>query len=63
MISAMDEAFMVEVGVHGNIFSRFWKEIQVLATQHTWHYNLWKLYDRLKVELKIEDMYHINPAR
>ena len=35
MTSATCNAFMVDVGVHGNIFSRSWKELEVLATKHT----------------------------
>ena len=34
------EAFMVEVGMYGNIFSRLWQKFKILAIKHTWYYNL-----------------------
>ena len=46
------EEFMVEVGIYGNIFSRSWEELKILATKHTWYYNLWELCHRLKWILK-----------
>ena len=63
MTNATYEAFVAEVGVYGNILSWSWKELRVLATKHTWYYNLWELYDRLGVELEVEDAYHIRPVK
>ena len=52
----MYEAFMVEVGVYGNILSRSWKELN-------WYYNLWEPCNRLRVELEVEGIYHIKHVR
>ena len=57
------KAFMVEVGMYGNIFSRAWEEFNVLATKHTWYYNLWELCHRLDVELEVDEKYHNKPVR
>jgi hypothetical protein len=57
------EAFIVEVGMYGNIFSRSWEEFNSLATKHTWYYNLWELCDRLGVELEVNEKYHNKPVR
>ena len=54
---------MLEVGVYGNIFSRPWDKLKVVATKHTWYYNLWELCHRLEVEIEVEEKYHINPVR
>ena len=37
------EAFVVDVGIYDNTFSRSWEELKVLATKHTWYYNLCEL--------------------
>ena len=54
---------MVEVGVYGNIFSRLWEDLKILATKHTWYYNLWELCHRLDVKLEVDEKYHIKPVR
>ena len=49
------ETSMIEVGIYGNIFSRSWGEFKILATKHTWCYNLWELCHRLDVKLEIDE--------
>ena len=63
MTSVTYKVFMVEVGVYDSILFRSWKGLTVLATKHTWYYNLWELCKRLGVELELEDMYHIKPVK
>ena len=63
MVASTYEAFMVEVGMYGNIFSRVWKKFNVLVTKHTWYYNLWELCHRLGVELEGDEKYHNKPVR
>ena len=58
MAAATYEAFMVEVGMHGNIFSRLMEELNVLTAKHTWNYDLWEPYHRLGVKLEVNDKYH-----
>ena len=41
------KAFMVEVGMYGNILSRSIEKFNVLSTKHMWYYNLWELCHRL----------------
>ena len=57
------EAFMTEVGVYGNVFSRPWDKLKTLATKHTWYYNLWELCHRLQVDMEFEEKYHLKPVR
>ena len=47
---------MVEVGVYGNVFSRSWEDLKILATKHTWYYNLWELCHRLDVKLEVNEV-------
>ena len=47
--------------MYGNIFSRSWDEFKILATKHTWYYNLWELYHILNVELEFDGKHHIKP--
>ena len=54
---------MVEVGMCGAILYKPWKDREVLATKHTWYYNLWEPCNRLGVKLKVGDMYNIKPVR
>ena len=54
---------MVEVGVYGNILPRSRNELKVLANKHNLYYNLSELCDRMRVKLKLDDIYHIRPAR
>ena len=65
--SKMDEttfqAFMIEVGMYGNIFSRSWEEFTVLAAKHTWYCNLWELHHRSDVELEVNEKYHTKPVQ
>ena len=63
MVASTYEAFMVEVGMYGNIFSRVWKKFNVLVTKHTRYYNLWELCHILGVELEVDDKYHNKPVR
>ena len=63
MTVATYKAFMVEVGMYGNIFSRLLEELNVLAIKHTWYYNLWELCHRLGVELEVNDKYHNKSVR
>ena len=56
------EAFMVEVGMYGNIFSRSWEEPNVLATKHTWYCNLWELCHSMGVELEVNEKCHNKPV-
>ena len=57
------EAFLVKVGMYGNIFSRSWEEFKILATKHTWYYKLWELCHRLHVKLEVEEKHHIKPVQ
>ena len=50
-------------GLYGNIFSRSWEDLKILATKHTWYYNLWELCHRLDVELEVDEKYHIKPVQ
>ena len=56
------EAFMVEVRMYGNIFSRSWDEFNALTTKHMWYSNLWALCHRLGVELDVDEKYHNKPV-
>ena len=57
------ESFMVEVGMHRNIFSISWEEFNVLVTKHTWYYNLWELCHRVDVVIEVDEKYRTKPVR
>ena len=63
MTGATYNAFMAGVGIYGNIFSISWEEFNVLATKHTWYYNLWELCHILDVVLEVDVKHHIKPVR
>ena len=57
------EAFMIEVGVYGNMFALDWSKYKCLATEHTWYYNLWELCHRLGVTIELEKKQYMGPVR
>ena len=63
MAGATYKFVMVERGMYGSIFSRSWEEFNVLATKHTWNYNLCELCRRLDVDLEVNEKYHTKPVR
>ncbi len=57
------KAFMLEVGLYGNIFSLSFKSYGCLATKGTWFHNFWELGDHLKVKVELNAKYHLQPVR
>ena len=63
MMTQAYEAFLVEVGLYGDVFTRDFKRYGMLATDGTWFKNLWELADHLKVSITMDSRYHIQPER
>ena len=63
MMTQAYEAFLVEVGLYGDVFTRDFKRYGMLATDGTWFKNLWELADHLKVSITMDSRYLIQPER
>ena len=53
---------MVEIVMYGNVFFRSQEKFKVLATNHTWYYNLRELCHKLDVKLEVDGKHHIKPV-
>ena len=57
------EAFIVEVGLQGNILQRNFTLLGGLATKCTWFHNLWEFIFWSKVMIELDQTFHLQPAR
>ena len=57
------EAFMVEVGLYGNILSLDYSMVSCLAEDGTWFKNFWEFASHLDVQVELSEEYHIQPVR
>jgi len=57
------EAFMIEVGLYGNIFSYDYDALGCLATDGTWFKNFWEYASHLKVNVELSGDYHYDQVR
>jgi len=57
------EAFMVEVGLYGNIFSYDYDSLGCLATDGTWFKNFWEFASHLDINIELSGEFHIEPVR
>ena len=59
MLTQAYEAFLMEVGLHGNILTLDYTKFGVLASDLTWFKSLWKVLDYLEVAVVLDGKYHI----
>jgi len=57
------EAFMVEVGLYGNILSTSFDVAGCLATDGTWFKNLWEFASYLEVDVELAEDHHFLPVQ
>ena len=57
------EAFLIEVGLSGDVFQRNFAKLGILSTPGTWFSNLWELASHLGVSISTDPKYHLKPAR
>ena len=57
------EAFLIEVGLYGNIFSLNFKVLGILATDGTWFKHFWLLSWYLNIRVGLHKKYHLQPVR
>jgi len=57
------EAFVVEVGLQGNILQRNFTKFSGLATKGTWFHNVWEFVFHLKVTIKTDPRFHVQLVR
>ena len=55
------EAFVMESGLYGDIFSQSFKHLGVLTTEGTWFRNLWETLQYLGADLMVSKEYHLKP--
>jgi len=53
------EAFMVEIGVGGNILTQDFVQLGGLASQGIWFHNLWDFFHHPKLTIDIDVAFHI----
>ena len=56
-------AFIMEVGLAGDILQCNFTKFSDLAMEGTWFYNLWEFVFHLKVTINIDPKCHVQPAR
>ena len=57
------EAFLVEVGLYGNLFSWDYNKMGGLATKGTWFQNTREMAALLGIRVELHDQYHLQPVR
>ena len=57
------EAFVIETGLYGNVFSQDYKVLGCLATDGTWFKNLWQTLRHLGVHLQVGEDHQLRPLR
>ena len=57
------EAFMIEVGLYGNIFFYNYDDFGCLATNGTWFKNFWEFASHLKINIELAEEYHYDQVR
>ena len=57
------EAFIMEIGMYGNVFSLPYSEYEGLATDRTWWKNFWELLDHAGVDFSFASEHHLRPVR
>ena len=57
------EAFLVEIGLYGNVFQMAFADFGLLATSSTWFQLFWELGDYLDIKVSLHASYHIQPVR
>ena len=63
MLTQAYEAFLIEVGLYGNILTLDYTKFGILASDLTWFKSLWEFSDYLKVSVVLGGKYHIQPVR
>jgi len=63
MMRQVYKAFIVEVGLKGDVLQHNFKIFGELATKGTWFHNLWEFICQLKVTIEIYSKAHLQPAR
>ena len=63
MMAQAYEAFIIEVGLYGDIFTYDFDRYGVLATDGTWFKKFWELADHLKVTVALDSQFHVQPER
>ena len=51
------KAFMIEVGLYGNIFSYNYDDLGCLATVGTWFKNFWEFASHQKINIELAEEY------
>ena len=63
MLQQAYEAFLIEVGLYGDVFTRDFDNWGVLATDGTWFKNFWEFASYLKIEVTLDPQHHLGPVR
>jgi len=63
MLMQAYEAFLVDVGLHGNIFGYSFARFGCLATDGTWFKNFWEYASHLKIDITLHEKYLLHPSR
>ena len=53
------EAFLIEVGLYGDVLTRDFDKFGSLVTDLTWFQNLWEYSSHLKVSITLSDEFHL----
>ena len=61
-LQVMYEAFIMDIGLGGNIFARDYATYEYLA-EHSWFKHLWRLCDMFNCELSIDFSPHMQQQR
>ena len=56
-------AFLVEMGIEGNVFNQDFKKYGCLATHGTWFKNLWEFAHYSKKSIVLDKKHHLQPSR
>ena len=57
------EAFLIEVGLYGDVLTRDFTRSGSLATDLTWFKKLWEYASHLKLAIILSDEFHLKPVR
>ena len=57
------EAFLIKIGLYGDVFQEAFSDFGILATSGTWFKNFWELGNYLDIKVSLHASYHIQPVR
>ena len=63
MMQPAFEAFAIEVGLYGNVFSHDYEKYARLSTDGTWFKNFWETASHLRIDIALREDVHIRPVR